>query len=119
MKPTQEKILSSIQENKSKKELLSVQKVELGLVDEADKKANEVKNATADFIKEISTFEKAKDNLKSSIKGRTQQSVDLLNTIKDIDKAAKDLGVKIPTAKYEKVLDTYYKAVDRVDSLLK
>ena len=101
------------------KELLSVQKVELGMVDDADKKANEVKKVTADFIKEINTFEKAKDNLKSSIKGRTQQSINLLNTIKDIDKAAKDLGIKIPTAKYEKVLDEYYKIVDRVDNLLK
>ena len=101
------------------KELLSVQKVELGLVDDADKKANEVKKVTADFIKEINTFEKAKDNLKSSLKGRTQQSINLLNTIKDIDKAAKDLGIKIPTAKYEKVLDEYYKIVDRVDNLLK
>lgn len=96
-----------------------VEKVELSLVDDADKKANEVKKVTADFIKEINTFEKAKDNLKSSIKGRTQQSIDLLNAIKDIDKAAKDLGIKIPTVKYEKVLDEYYKIVDRVDSLLK
>ena len=39
MKPTQEKILSSIQENKPKKELLSVQKVELGMVDDLVKDA--------------------------------------------------------------------------------
>ena len=37
MKPTQEKILSSIQENKSKKELLSVQKIDLGIIDDAVK----------------------------------------------------------------------------------
>ena len=119
MKPTTEQILSALNKMIQSKTELKSEKIELGIIDEADKKANEVKNATADFIKEINTFEKAKDNLKSSIKGRTQQSVDLLNTIKDIDKAAKDLGIKIPTAKYEKVLDTYYKAIDRVDSLLK
>ena len=42
MKSTQEKILSSIQENKSKKELLSVQKVELGLMDDIKKQAKKL-----------------------------------------------------------------------------
>ena len=37
MKPTQEQILRLIQENKPKTELLSVQKVELGSIDELKK----------------------------------------------------------------------------------
>lgn len=110
--------INRVYEKLNKVELKS-EKVELALVDDADKRANEVKKVTADFIKEINNFEKAKNNLKSSIKGRTQQSVDLLTTIRDIDKAAKDLGVKISTAKYEKVLDEYYKIADRVDAILK
>ena len=108
-------------ENLKGKELknteLKAEKIELGLVDDADKKAKEVKKVTADIEKAIQDFEKAKDKFMSIHKGRTQQSIDLLNTIKDIDKAAKDLGIKIPTAKYEKVLDTYYKVVDKYDKL--
>ena len=114
MKPTQEQILNSLSKLiKSEGKV----KVELGLVDEADKKANEVKKVTSDIEKATQDFEKAKDKFMSIHKGRTQQSIDLLNTIKDIDKAAKDLGIKIPTAKYEKVLDTYYKVVDKYEKL--
>ncbi len=49
MKPTQENILRLIQENKPTKALLSVQKVELGAIDDLKKKLD--KNILIGFLK--------------------------------------------------------------------
>jgi len=99
MKPTQENILRLILENKSKKELLSVQKVELGLVDDLIK----------DSKKLSSRFETAVRNNMQITKLVNENFKEMGNLVKaakkgygfvsTIDKQFKELGVK-PTKEY-------------------
>ena len=108
MKPTQEKILSSIQENKSKKELLSVQKVELGVKDLTTllKKANEAKKEVKKYMKDAKETESSFNNLQKELKQLEVKKDDLKDKNSDIydknlkefnvlEKAAKELGVDI------------------------
>ena len=94
-------------------------KQELSSIKELESLSQDVKQIADFFDKELSNFEKAKMDLKQSIKGRTQQSVNLVSAISDATKKAKDLGVNLDVSKYEKILDTYYKIVDKIDVLLK
>ncbi len=89
MKPTQENILRLIQENKPKKELLSVQKVELGAIDDLKKKLD----------KNISVFDKNVSEVRSMAKifvdleGEFEK---LMNESSLIKKQLSDLGVDDP-----------------------
>lgn len=105
--------------SKDTKQELSSEKVELSSIRELERLGQDVKQITDFFEKELSNFEKAKMDLKQSIKGRTNQSIDLVSAISDASKKAEDLGVDIDVSKYERILDNYYKIVDKVDVLLR
>jgi len=96
MKPTQEKILSAIQENKSKKELLSVQKVELGLVDDLKSLKKQFDSKIKPAFKEISK-EKSELMQKAKKAEATVNSIDneIEQKLKLVEKSAKDLGIGI------------------------
>lgn len=100
-------------------ELSEVEKIELSSVRELERLGQDVKSVTDFFEDSLNSFEKAKMDLRQSIKGRTQQSVDLLSAISEASKKAEDLGVKLDVSKYEKILDEYYKVVDKVDAILR
>ena len=89
MKPTQEKILSSIQENKSKKELLSVQKVDLGLIDDVKKLYDKGQNNYSDAL---ASGQKTMVKLQVAINffEKTEQEFE------KAEKMAKELGVDMP-----------------------
>ena len=101
MKPTQEQILRLIQENKPKKELLSVQKVELGSIAELKEKSKKLLKAMKDAD---TTWRKYQDYLSLADKPYVKM-IDAYNeldpaisfaegTLKRFAKAAKELGVK-------------------------
>jgi hypothetical protein len=97
---------------------LAKHEVELALVNEIENLSNQVQKITTDFDSQIKIFEKEKLALRNIIKGRTQQSIDLLTKIKDAQKMSNDLGMKFDDSKYKKILESYYKLTDKIDSLL-
>ena len=109
MKPSVQKIITK----------LAKEKVELSSIKELDRLSREVKNIDDFFKVRIDAYKRAKGELKSLIKGRTQQSVDLLTAIRDAEDKAEDLGVKINVTKYESILNNYYKTTDELDKILK
>ena len=107
MKPTQEKILSSIQENKPKKELLSVQKVELGMVDDLVKDAKTLSSKFEKAVKNNMAIAKlVNENFKEmgSVVKAAKKGYGFVATI---DKQFKELGVK-PTKEYKKASQEIY-----------
>ena len=93
------------------KQELSAENVELSSIRELERLGQDVKQITDFFEKELSNSEKAKMDLK--------QSINLVSAISDASKKAEDLGVDIDVSKYERILDNYYKIVDKVDVLLR
>ena len=112
MKPTQEKILSSIQENKSKKELLSVQKVELDSVKELEKysKLGEAKIKSAKGT--IARVKKEQEDLRQHNEDLEKLNDKLQNDLKGFEANAKELGVKATD------IPAYKKAKDLSSSLV-
>ncbi len=98
---------------------LASHKVELALIDDIENLSNQVQKITNEFNEQIKVFEKEKLALRNIVKGRTQQSIDLLAKIQDAKKISNDLGLKFDDSKYKKVLDSYYKSTDNIDLLLK
>ena len=108
MKPTQENILRLIQENKPKKELLSVQKVELGLVDDLKKSNTEGKKIAQNVLSkgerigklynsirdEVSDYTKLNDSYEKEIKDAKDTWKKHGNIMDDISIQANELGVK-------------------------
>jgi rRNA maturation endonuclease Nob1 len=101
------------------KEELSAQKVELASIKELDRLSQDVKEVTNFFEDTLQRAEKAKQDVKQSIKGRTQQSTDLLTAIRDVKNKAEELGVNVDVSKYENILNIYYKTADKVDAFLR
>ena len=114
---TQKTVMSKIAQ--INKEELSSEKVELSSIKELDRLSQDVKEVTNFLEDALQRAEKAKQEVKQSIKGRTQQSIDLLTAIRNVENKAEELGVNIDVSKYENVLKTYYKTTDKVDSFLK
>ena len=112
MKPELQKIFTKLSEEK-------LDKVELSSIKELDRLSREVKGVDDFFKVRIDAYKRAKGELKSLIRGRTQQSVDLLTAIRDAEKKADELGVKINVSKYESILNNYYKTVDELDEILR
>ena len=100
MKPTQENILRLIQENKPKKELLSVQKVELGMIDDFDKLFEKSLDAS---IKIQSTFIDAVSKAQSQLKSNSGIMEKALKIGDELKKAAKDLGIDLPKGVLNKI----------------
>ena len=100
MKPTQEQILRLIQENKPKKELLSVQKVELGMIDDFDKLFEKSLDAS---IKIQSTFIDAVSKAQSQLKSNSGIMEKALKIGDELKKAAKDLGIDLPKSVLNKI----------------
>ena len=94
-------------------------KTDLALIDEIDKASNEVKKVTNEFKRLINDYDQLLAKMKGSISGRTQQSIDLKIKIDDARIMAKELGVSFNESKYNKVLDEYYKVVDKYDRILR
>jgi hypothetical protein len=101
------------------KEELSTQKVELSSIKELERLTQDVKEVTKNFEDGLQRVDKAKQDLKQLIKGRTQQSIDLLTALRDVKNKAEELGVNINVSKYQNILDFYYKVVDKVDVYLR
>jgi hypothetical protein len=118
---TQKSVFKKISkiEHPQQVELSEVQKVELSSIKEMDRLSQDVKEVTSFWENRLQDFERVKQDLKQSIKGRTQQSIDLTTAISEATKKAEDLGVDIDTSKYERILDEYYKMVDKVDAALR
>jgi len=93
-------------------------KVELALVDDLDKLSKNVKEIAFDHRSVIMQFEDAVQKLKTSYKGKVQQSIELLTAIRNAEKMATDLGVDINLSKYKTILDDYYKVTNDLDELL-
>lgn len=102
-----------------KVELSEEQRVELSSIKEMDRLSQDVEEVTSFWEDRLQDFERVKQDLKQSIKGRTQQSLDLTIAISEATKKAEDLGVDIDTSKYERILDEYYRIVDKVDAVLR
>jgi len=113
---SREKALKLINEYLAKQE---PQKVQLSSIKELDRLSQDVKQVTKFLEDALQTAEKAKQELKQSIKGRTQQSIDLLTAIRDVQNKAEELGVNINVGKYQNILDIYYKVADKVDAYLR
>jgi hypothetical protein len=94
-------------------------KTDLALIDEIEKAAIEVKKVTNEFEKTINDYEQFISRMKSAIDGKTQQSITLRTKIDDAKIMAKQLGVSFNDSKYAKILEEYYKIVDRYDRILK
>jgi hypothetical protein len=99
MKPTQEKILSAIQENKSKKELLSVQKVDLTAL------PHFILKSAKEGFKDIKDAVKKLDVAENAATGASMKKIDADNKITDVKRMynevlpkLKELGItgKIP-----------------------
>lgn len=101
------------------KEKFSAQKVELSSIKELDRLSQDVKEVTNFFEDTLQRAEKAKQDVKQAIKGRTQQSVDLLTAIRDVKNKAEELGVNVNVSKYENILDVYYKMSDKIDAFIR
>jgi rRNA maturation endonuclease Nob1 len=101
------------------KEEISAQKVELASIKELDRLSQDVKEVTNFFEDALQRAEKAKQDVKQAIKGRTQQSIDLLTAIRDVKNKAEELGVNVNVSKYENILDVYYKMADKVDAFIR
>ena len=100
MKPTQEQILSSIREHKTKKELLSVQKVELGITEDFKgilKASNNNYKNSENMVSEASTINGvAVKILEKQIKlDKTADEINKNadNLWKEFQGLAKDLGI--------------------------
>jgi hypothetical protein len=93
-------------------------KVEFALMDDLDKLSNNVKQIAFDHRSDVMQFQEAVQKLKTSYKGKVQQSVDLLTAIRNAEKMASDLGVDINLSKYKTILDDYYKVTQDLDELL-
>ena len=101
MKPTQEQILRLIQENKPKKELLSVQKVELGAINDLNSLVKEFTSKIVPkydkIVKEQDDWIKMGDNLKSKAeseyKAYNKNESARLKILGLIEKQAKELGI--------------------------
>lgn len=111
MKPSVQKIVAKLAKEQ--------EKVELSSIKELDRLSREVKGVDDYFKVRIDTYRKAKGELKSLIRGRTQQSIDLLTAIREAENKAEELGVKINVSKYEAILENYYKTVDELDQILR
>ena len=93
MKPTQEKILSAIQENKSKKELLSVQKVELETIKDIKDFAGQAEFNAYESQKIFNeAHKKAKTNYSTGIKFAEKG----LKMVETFMKKVKELGIDMP-----------------------
>jgi hypothetical protein len=102
-----------------KKEELSAEKVELSSIKELDRLSQDVKEVTNFFEDALQRAEKAKQDVKQAITGRTQQSIDLLTAIRDVKNKAEELGVNVDVSKYENILKIYYKTADKVDVFIR
>jgi len=111
MKPSVQKIITKLAKEQ--------EKVELASIKELDILSRKVKNVDDFFKARIETYKRAKGELKSLIRGRTQQSVDLLTAIRDVENKAEELGVNVNVSKYETILNNYYKTVDELDEILR
>ena len=96
MKPTQEKILSSIQENKSKKELLSVQKVELGLMQDVLSLHNKIEGFKDDMDGQLSKAKMSAIKVDTEIKNFEKLAG-------NVEKTAKELGIPIGDMNLQKL----------------
>lgn len=105
MKPEVNKILAKLQDETPKTELES-QKVELALIDDAKQAINEARKTMAviekDGGKYLDLYQRIQNN-----GDRLMSIFDVLdNQVRKLDKAQKDLGVKIPeVSQLEKVMD--------------
>ena len=114
MKPTQEKILSSIQENKSKKELLSVQKVDLTFVQDSEKLEKLYFKLLDDEASDMKRIQEGLSGL-LGLESQFERVVKEANTIYTKGyKAAKELGVDP-----EKIFDSLQNVLDNGTSNLK
>tara|TARA_R100001143_G_C3309789_1_gene109585 strand:+ start:375 stop:764 length:390 start_codon:yes stop_codon:yes gene_type:complete len=104
MKPTQEKILSSIQENKSKKELLSVQKVDLTAYSDVVTQMKHAENLTNNEGELSDMFNKLTTKVRTQVSFSKSVKNDLSSSLKTLENSAKELGVKPDT------IDIYKKA---------
>ena len=114
MKPTQEQILSSIQENKSKKELLSVQKVDLTFVQDSEKLEKLYFKLVKDEASDMKRIQEGLSGL-LGLESQFERVVKEANTIYTKGyKAAKELGVDP-----EKIFDSLQNVLDNGTSNLK
>lgn len=113
MNTTQENILSAIQENKAKKELLSVQKVELNVAGDIQKQIANIKTERKNIANAKKVFEKAVDDARDA----REAGVDVFRIVmairEDAIDGAKELGIKPEDIKGYKTMD------DTVDLLWK
>ena len=94
MNTTQANILSAIQENKSKKELLSGQKVELALMDDLEKLHKEGSKLSVDASGSgLNAVRKAIQKADNDFTQLSRKSEDGIDKAEKFIKAAKELGV--------------------------
>ena len=99
MKPTQEQILSSIQENKPKKELLSVQKIDLAkkpdaILKDAIALDNAILKSSTKIDKSYLAYTKAWQEFDTKIEGYSKKVDTLINESAKVSKAIIDLGLR-------------------------
>ena len=97
-------------------------KVELGMVDDLDKLVKEMNKGEADMDKQLKKSDKeifsAKSDLRDVVSKYNKTVGQMYNKIKDFQKAAKDLGVKVNISKYESAIKSFIEVKEKVSDYL-
>lgn len=117
-----EDILEALSELIKEKTELKAEKIELNAIDDLDKLAKKMAKAESDMLKQLKKTSKevfdAKSDLRDASSKNNKIVSDMSKLMSNVEKAAKELGVKINVSKYQTTIDSFIEARRKIQTYL-
>lgn len=117
-----EDILQALSELIKEKTELKAEKIELNAIDDLDKLAKKMTKAESDMLNQLKKTSKqifdAKSDLRDVSAKFNRLVGDMAKLITNVEKAAKELGVKINTSKYQTAIDNFLEVRGKIRKYL-
>jgi len=117
-----EDILQALSELIKEKTELKAEKIELNAIDDLDKLAKKMAKAESDMLKQLKKTSKevfdAKSDLRDASSKNNKIVSDMSKLMSNVEKAAKELGVKINVSKYQTTIDSFIEARRKIQTYL-
>ena len=102
--------------------LSKVERVELNAIDDLDKLAKKMTKAEDNMLKQLKKTDKeifdAKSDLRDVSSENNKLVPDMTKLMSNVEKAAKELGVKIDVSKYQTVINSFIEARKKISNYL-